>query len=299
MSEYHVPVLLEASVDGLALKPGGVYVDVTFGGGGHSRRILEKLEGGRLLAFDQDVDARQNLIDDDRLVFVQHNFRFLKNFLRYYGLEKVDGILADLGVSSHEFDEAERGFSFRFDGKLDMRMNQTAEKDAASVVNEYEESELMRIFRTYGEVKNTRRLVSLITNARSREPVDTIGQFLEVIEPCVPPRTEKKYLAQVFQALRIEVNREMDVLKDFLEAIPDVLNPDGRFVAITYHSLEDRMVKNFVKSGKVEGTIEKDLYGNFEVPMKAINRKPIVPDEDEINDNPRARSAKLRIAERI
>ncbi|GET20929.1 16S rRNA (cytosine(1402)-N(4))-methyltransferase RsmH [Prolixibacter denitrificans] len=299
MSEYHVPVLLDASVDGLALKPGGVYVDVTFGGGGHSRRILEKLEGGKLLAFDQDVDARQNLIDDDRLIFVQHNFRFLKNFLRYYGLEKVDGILADLGVSSHEFDEADRGFSFRFDGKLDMRMNQTAEKDAASIVNEYEESELMRIFRTYGEVKNARRLVSLITNARSEEPVNTIGQFLKVIEPCVPAKTEKKYLAQVFQALRIEVNREMDVLRDFLEAIPEVLNPGGRFVAITYHSLEDRMVKNFVRSGKVEGTIEKDLYGNYEVPVKAVNRKPIVPDEDEINDNPRARSAKLRIAERI
>ena len=299
MSEYHVPVLLEASVDGLALKPGGVYVDVTFGGGGHSRRILEKLEGGKLLAFDQDVDARQNLIDDDRLIFVQHNFRFMKNFLRYHGLEKVDGILADLGVSSHEFDEAERGFSFRFDGKLDMRMNQTAEKDAASIVNEYEESELMRIFRTYGEVKNARRLVSLITKSRSEEPVNTIGQFLKVIEPCVPAKIEKKYLAQVFQALRIEVNREMDVLKDFLEAIPEVLNPGGRFVAITYHSLEDRMVKNFIRSGKVEGTIEKDLYGNYEVPVKAVNRKPIVPGEDEINDNPRARSAKLRIAERI
>jgi 16S rRNA (cytosine1402-N4)-methyltransferase len=214
-------------------------------------------------------------------------------------VEKVDGILADLGVSSHEFDEAGRGFSFRFEGKLDMRMNQTAEKDAATVVNEYEERELIRIFRTYGEVKNARRLVSLIMNARTEEPIHTIGQFRKVIAPCVPPKTEKKYLAQVFQALRIEVNREMDVLKDFLEAVPDVLNPGGRFVAITYHSLEDRMVKNFVKSGKVDGTVEKDLYGNFEVPMRAVNRKPIVPDEDEINDNPRARSAKLRIAEKI
>ena len=299
MSEYHVPVLLDASVDGLALKPGGVYVDVTFGGGGHSRKILDKLEGGKLLAFDQDEDARRNLIEDERLIFVQHNFRFLKNFLRYHGIEKVDGILADLGVSSHEFDEADRGFSFRFEGKLDMRMNQTAEKNASSVVNEYEENELIRIFRTYGEVKNARRLASLLVNARALEPINTIGQFLKVIEPCVPTKIEKKYLAQVFQALRIEVNREMDVLKDFLEVIPEVLNPGGRFVAITYHSLEDRMVKNFVKSGKVEGTIEKDLYGNYEVPMKAVNRKPIVPDENEINENPRARSAKLRIAERI
>jgi 16S rRNA (cytosine1402-N4)-methyltransferase len=299
MSEYHIPVLLDASVDGLALKPGGVSVDVTFGGGGHSRRILERLEGGTLLAFDQDVDARRNLPDDDRLIFIQHNFRFLKNFLRYYGVEKVDGILADLGVSSHEFDEAERGFSFRFDGRLDMRMNQSSGKDASSVVNEYEADELIRVFRTYGEVKNARRLVALIINARADAPVNTIGQFLKVIEPCVPPRTEKKYLAQVFQALRIEVNREMDVLRDFLESVPDVLNPGGRFVAITYHSLEDRMVKNFVKTGKVEGTIEKDIYGNFEVPVKAVNRKPVVPDEEEINNNPRARSAKLRIAEKI
>jgi 16S rRNA (cytosine1402-N4)-methyltransferase len=299
MSEYHVPVLLDASVDGLELKPGGIYVDVTFGGGGHSRKILEKLEGGKLLAFDQDEDARRNLIDDERLIFVQHNFRFLKNFLRYLGIEKVDGILADLGVSSHEFDEAERGFSFRFEGKLDMRMNQTAEKNASSIVNEYEEKGLIRIFRTYGEVKNARRLASLLVDARGQEPINTIAQFLKVIEPCVPTKIEKKYLAQVFQALRIEVNREMDVLKDFLETIPEVLGPGGRFVAITYHSLEDRMVKNFVKSGKVEGTIEKDLYGNYEVPMKAVNRKPIVPDENEINENPRARSAKLRIAERI
>ncbi|GET30142.1 16S rRNA (cytosine(1402)-N(4))-methyltransferase RsmH [Prolixibacter sp. SD074] len=299
MSEYHVPVLLDASVDGLELKPGGIYVDVTFGGGGHSRKILEKLEGGKLLAFDQDEDARRNLIDDERLIFVQHNFRFLKNFLRYHGIEKVDGILADLGVSSHEFDEAERGFSFRFEGKLDMRMNQTAEKNASSIVNEYEEKGLIRIFRTYGEVKNARRLASLLVDARGQEPINTIAQFLKVIEPCVPTKIEKKYLAQVFQALRIEVNREMDVLKDFLETIPEVLGPGGRFVAITYHSLEDRMVKNFVKSGKVEGTIEKDLYGNYEVPMKAVNRKPIVPDENEINENPRARSAKLRIAERI
>ena len=299
MSEYHVPVLLDASVDGLALKPGGVYVDVTFGGGGHSRKILDKLEGGKLLAFDQDVDARRNLIDDDRLIFVQHNFRFLKNFLRYHGIEKVDGILADLGVSSHEFDEAERGFSFRFEGKLDMRMNQTAVKDASAVVNEYDESELLRIFRNYGEVKNARRLAALLISARAQTPVTTIGQFLKVIEPCVPSKIEKKYLAQVFQALRIEVNREMDVLKHFLEAVPDVLNPGGRFVAITYHSLEDRMVKNFVKSGTVEGTIEKDLYGHFDVPMKAVNRKPVVPDVNEIDVNPRARSAKLRIAERI
>lgn len=299
MSEYHVPVLLDASVEGLALKPGGIYVDVTFGGGGHSRRILERLEGGKLLAFDQDVDARRNIIDDGRLIFIQHNFRFLKNFLRYYKIENVDGILADLGVSSHEFDEADRGFSFRFEGKLDMRMNQTAVKDASSIVNEYTEDALIRIFRNYGEVKNARRLASLLVAARAQEPVATIGQFLKVIELCVPPKTEKKYLAQVFQALRIEVNREMDVLKAFLETIPDVLNPGGRFVAITYHSLEDRMVKNFVKSGTVEGTIEKDLYGHFDVPMKAVNRKPLVPDESEIEKNPRARSAKLRIAERI
>jgi len=299
MDEYHIPVLLEESVAGLALKPGGVYVDVTFGGGGHSRKILETLKGGKLIAFDQDEDALENLIDDPRLIFVRHNFRYLKNFLRYYGEGKVDGIIADLGVSSHEFDVAERGFSFRFTGALDMRMNQSSKINAEIVLNEYPVEHLEAVFRNYGEVKNWRKLSAVIDNAREDERIKSIENFLEIIKPCLPPRAENKYLAKVFQALRIEVNNEMGVLKEFLEGVGDVLKPGGRIAVITYHSLEDRMVKNYFRSGNTEGKVEKDFYGNSIVPFKIINRKVIVPGEDELISNPRARSAKLRIAEKI
>jgi 16S rRNA (cytosine1402-N4)-methyltransferase len=299
MGEYHIPVLLNESVAGLALKPGGVYVDVTFGGGGHSRKILEMLEGGRLIVFDQDEDAMRNVIDDSRLTFVRHNFKYLKNFLRYYGEEQVDGVIADLGVSSHEFDEAGRGFSFRFKGALDMRMNQSSELTAETVVNEYSEKELGYMFNQFGEVKNWRKLAGVIDKARGSERIKTIEGFLDVIKPCMPPRLENKYLAKVFQALRIEVNDEMGVLREFLEGVGDVLKPGGRIVVITYHSLEDRMVKNFFRSGNIKGAVEKDFYGNAIVPLKIINKKVIVPGESELERNPRARSGKLRIAEKI
>jgi 16S rRNA (cytosine1402-N4)-methyltransferase len=298
MSEYHIPVLLEESIDGLSLQPNGIYVDVTYGGGGHSRRILEKLHGGKLMAFDQDEDAVQNLIDDERLIFVNHNFKFIKNFLRYYGIEKVDGILADLGVSSHDFDQPGRGFSFRFDGNLDMRMNQSSEKDAIAVINEYDATRLGEMFREYGEIQNWRNLAQTIEQARASQKIVTITQFLNSISRCVPARIEKKYLAQVFQALRIEVNNEMEALKIFLESTLDILNPGGRLVVISYHSLEDRMVKNFMRSGRVDGKTEQDFFGHYHLPLEVISRKVIVPDEDEISRNPRARSAKLRIAQR-
>ena len=298
MSEYHIPVLLEESIDGLNLLSGGIYADVTYGGGGHSRRILEKLEGGKLIAFDQDEDALQNLIGDDRLIFVNHNFRYLKNFLRYYGYEKVDGILADLGVSSHDFDQPDRGFSFRFDGKLDMRMNQSAEKDAVMVINEYEVSRLGEVFRNYGEIQNWRNLSQTIERERGIRKIVTVTQFLSAISNCVPARIEKKYLAQVFQALRIEVNGEMDALEAFLESTLELLNPGGRLVVISYHSLEDRMVKNFMRSGRIDGKTEQDFYGHYHLPFEVITRKVIVPDEKETERNPRARSAKLRIAQK-
>lgn len=299
MSEYHIPVLLEESIDGLNLQPNGIYVDVTYGGGGHSRRILERLQGGKLVAFDQDKDALQNLIDDDRLLFVNHNFKFLKNFLRYHGIEKVDGILADLGVSSHDFDQADRGFSFRFDGQLDMRMNQSATKDASKVINDFDASRLGEIFREYGEIMNWRNLAQTIVEARATQRITTIPQFLSVIGRCVPARIEKKYLAQVFQALRIEVNNEMEALESFLESTLEVLKPGGRLVVISYHSLEDRMVKNFMRSGRIDGKTEQDFFGHYHLPIEVITRKVIVPDDKETDKNPRARSAKLRIAQKI
>lgn len=299
MSEYHIPVLLEESIDGLNLQPEGIYVDVTYGGGGHSRRILERLQGGKLVAFDQDEDALQNLIEDGRLIFVNHNFKFLKNFLRYHEIEKVDGILADLGVSSHDFDQPDRGFSFRFEGKLDMRMNQSAEKDAATVINEYEVSRLGDVFREYGEIQNWRNLSNTIEQARALQKIVTIPQFLNVIARCVPAKIEKKYLAQVFQALRIEVNNEMEALEAFLVSTLDLLKPGGRLVVISYHSLEDRMVKNFMRSGRIDGKTEQDFYGHYHLPLELITRKVIVPNEKEISLNPRARSAKLRIAQKV
>ena len=298
MSEYHIPVLLKESIDGLNLQPNGIYVDVTYGGGGHSRLILERLQGGKLVAFDQDEDALQNLIDDERLIFVNHNFKFLKNFLRYHGISKVDGILADLGVSSHDFDQPDRGFSFRFNGKLDMRMNQSAETDAVKVINEYEGRKLGVMFREYGEIQNWRNLSETIVKARDAGKIVTVAQFLNAISRCVPAKVEKKYLAQVFQALRIEVNGEMQALETFLESTLELLNPGGRLVVIAYHSLEDRMVKNFMRSGRIDGKSEQDFYGHYHLPLELITRKVIVPDEEETQRNPRARSARLRIAQR-
>ena len=298
MNEYHIPVLLEESIEGLNIQPNGVYVDVTYGGGGHSAKILEKLEGGRLIAFDQDIDAAENVVVDDRLTFVRHNFKYLRNFLRYYQIDQVDGILADLGVSSHDFDVPDRGFSFRFDGNLDMRMNQSSDLDAAKVVNTYPEVQLWKIFREYGELKNWRHLVSTITGARAEAQITSTNQFLKVISSCVPEKIEKKYLAMVFQALRIEVNNEMGVLSDFLESTTDLLKPGGRLVVLSYHSLEDRLVKNFMRSGRVDGALEQDFFGNSNSPFELVNRKIIIPDEKEIAKNPRARSAKLRIAEK-
>ncbi len=298
MDEYHVPVLLEESIEGLNIKPGGTYVDVTYGGGGHSARILERLKDGKLIAFDQDIDATDNLISDDRLIFVRHNFKYLRHFLKYYQIDQVDGILADLGVSSHDFDVPDRGFSFRFEGNLDMRMNQSSALDASKVVNEYKEEQLWTIFQDYGEIKNWRHLVSLITAARSKEPITSTGQFLDIIGPCVPAKIEKKYLAMVFQALRIEVNNEIGVLSDFLENTTDLLKPGGRLVVLSYHSLEDRIVKNFMRSGRLDGVQENDFFGNRTSPFELVNRKIILPGEAEIAKNPRARSAKLRIAEK-
>ena len=296
---YHVPVLLKESVDGMNICPNGTYVDVTFGGGGHSREILSRLEkDGRLLGFDQDEDAERNIVDDPRFIFVRSNFRYLHNFLRYHDIEKVDAILADLGVSSHHFDDSERGFSFRFDGVLDMRMNKRAGLTAADVVNTYAEERLADIFCLYGELKNSRKLASVIVKARANGQIKTIGEFLEIIKPLFGREREKKELAKVFQALRIEVNQEMEALKEMLTAATEALKPGGRLVVITYHSLEDRMVKNIMKTGNVEGKTTQDFFGNLQTPFKLVNNKVIVPDEEEIERNPRSRSAKLRIAEK-
>jgi 16S rRNA (cytosine1402-N4)-methyltransferase len=299
MDAYHVPVLLEESMLGLNIKSGGYFVDATFGGGGHSREILKRLKDGKLFGFDQDSDTLGNVINDNRFFFIMHNFRFLKNFLTYFGVEQVDGILADLGVSSHDFDVAERGFSFRFNGNLDMRMNQKTQKNAASVVNNYSEEELGNIFRNYGEINNSRKLASTIIASRSQKPINTTSQLLESIKSCIPQKIENKYLAKVYMALRIEVNNEMEVLKEFLLASLDVLKSGARLVIITYHSLEDRLVKNFFRSGNFEGKVEKDFYGNIKTPFKIINNRIIVPNENEVKLNPRSRSAKLRIAEKI
>lgn len=296
---YHVPVLLKESVDGMNICPNGTYVDVTFGGGGHSREILSRLEkDGRLLGFDQDEDAERNIVDDPRFIFVRSNFRYLHNFLRYHDIEKVDAILADLGVSSHHFDDSERGFSFRFDGALDMRMNKRAGLTAADVVNTYAEERLADIFYLYGELKNSRKLASVIVKAVPTDQIKTIGEFLEIIKPLFGREREKKELAKVFQALRIEVNQEMEALKEMLTAATEALKPGGRLVVITYHSLEDRMVKNIMKTGNVEGKTTQDFFGNLQTPFKLVNNKVIVPDEKEIERNPRSRSAKLRIAEK-
>ena len=299
---YHVPVMLSECMEGLALQPSGIYVDVTFGGGGHSREILNRLdEEGVLYGFDQDADAENNIPhEEERFVFVRSNFRYLYNFMRYHGVNgDVDGILADLGVSSHHFDDKDRGFSFRFDGDLDMRMNMRSGKTAADVLNTYTEEQLADLFYYYGEIKQARKLAGLIVKQRATEPIQKTGQLLELLKPFTGKDKEKKFLAQAFQALRIEVNDEMRVLKDFLEQTIRVLKPGGRLVVMTYHSLEDRLVKNFLKSGNFEGKVEKDFYGNVSAPFRLINGKVIVAAADEIERNPRSRSAKLRIAEKL
>ncbi|SHL82446.1 16S rRNA (cytosine1402-N4)-methyltransferase [Flavobacterium xinjiangense] len=297
--EYHNPVLLHASVDGLNIKPDGIYVDVTFGGGGHSREILKRLgPNGKLFAFDQDEDALANALDDERFTLINENFRFIKRFLRFYGVKSVDGILADLGVSSHQFDVPERGFSTRFDADLDMRMSQKNDLNAYRVVNEYDEANLKRVFLDYGELKNAPVLARTIVEAREEQPIKTTDKLKEVLAKYLPERVRNKILAQIYQAIRIEVNQEMDVLKEFLEQSLEILNPGGRLSVISYHSLEDRLVKRFVKNGMFEGEPERDFFGNFSVPFKTVG-KLIVPDAAEIKENNRARSAKLRIAEKI
>ncbi len=298
-TSYHIPALLSETINGLNIKEDGVYVDVTFGGGGHSRAILDKLgPEGRLLGMDQDLDAWGNRLDDSRFTFVHSNFSFLKNFVRYYGIDGVDGLLADLGVSFHHFDASERGFSFRHDSALDMRMNTKSQLDARTVLATYSEEELANVLYLYGELKQSRRMASAIVKARQAGEISTTGQLVEIIAPYIKRSQEKKELAQVFQALRIEVNHEIDALKRLLEQSLEVLKPGGRLVVITYHSLEDRLVKNFMRSGNLEGKIEKDFYGRVSTPWKLINNKVITASDEEVERNPRSRSAKLRIAEK-
>ena len=296
---YHIPALLEPCLEGLDIKPGGTYVDVTFGGGGHSRAILERLgPDGRLYGMDQDLDASANRIDDPRFTFVHGNFAFLKNFMRYYGVKQVDGILADLGVSFHHFDDAERGFSFRHDGPLDMRMNRQAVVNAAQLLAQADESELADAFYLYGELRQSRRLAAAIVKARGQAPINTTAQLQQIVLPLLKPSQQTKELAQVFQALRIVVNHEMDVLRSLLTQSLELLPAGGRLVVITYHSLEDRLVKNFVSTGNFEGRLEKDFFGRVDVPFKAVNNKVITASADEVERNPRSRSAKLRVCER-
>ncbi len=298
---YHIPVLLHESVDGLNIHPSGTYVDVTFGGGGHSREILRRLgDDGHLYSFDQDADAEGNIPEgDERFTFVRSNFRYLTNWMRYYGVDHIDGLIADLGVSSHHFDAEERGFSFRFDAPLDMRMNGRAGMTAADIVNRYDEERLANVLYLYGELKNSRKLAAAMVKARALKAVETIDDLLQIVKPFMPREREKKDLARVFQALRIEVNHEMDALHEMLEAALKVLRPGGRLVVLTYHSLEDRMVKNFMRSGRMDGKVEQDFFGRKLTPWRAVNNKVIVPDEEEQRTNPRSRSAKLRIAEKL
>ena len=311
IEDYHVPVLLEPSIDGLNIHPGGVYVDATFGGGGHSRELLSRLDStAHLYSFDQDADAEKNVfqletggqqrfIDDPRFTFVRSNFRYLRNWMRYYGVEGIDGLLADLGVSSHHFDDESRGFSFRFEAPLDMRMNKREGKTAVDIVNTYTEEALAKVFYLYGELKNSRRLAAALVAARTTKPIATTQDFLHVVEPFFKREREKKDLARLFQALRIEVNHEMEALSDMLSAAVDCLQPGGRLCVITYHSLEDRMVKNMMKTGNIAGERQVDFYGHMKAPLRLVNNKVIVPDSDEQRENPRSRSAKLRIAEKI
>lgn len=297
---YHVPVLLNESIDGLAIKPDGIYVDVTFGGGGHSKEILRRLgKMGHLYSFDQDPDAEKNIVNDDRFTFVRSNFRYLKNWMRYYGVDHIDGLLADLGVSSHHFDDETRGFSFRFDAPLDMRMNKRAGTTAAEILNNYDEEQLADIFYIYGELKNARKIAAAITKARNEKRIETTDDFLHVTEKLFQREREKKEMAKMFQALRIEVNHEMDALKEMLNGAMETLCEGGRLSVITYHSLEDRIVKNMMKAGNVEGKVKQDFFGRIEAPFRLVNNKVIVPSDEEQQQNPRSRSAKLRVAEKI
>ena len=294
---YHVPVLFHESIEAMKLNEGNVFVDVTYGGGGHSKEILKNIsDDSFLVAFDQDDDALDNIVDDKKLVFVNANFRFLKNFLKYHELDEVDAILADLGVSSHQFNEAERGFSIRSSGQLDMRMNQNADLDAFKVVNKYTDKELYRVFNSYADLKNVGKVVPTIITSRRQKAIETTADLVELMEPLVKGKKQNQFLAQIFQAIRIEVNDEMGALEDMLEQASQVLKPGGRLVVISYHSIEDRLVKNFIRSGRFDGKVEQDLYGNVEKPLTAVNRKPIVPTADENVRNSRARSAKMRVA---
>ena len=299
-STYHIPVLLGESVDGLDIKPGGVYVDVTFGGGGHSREILRRLgEGGHLYSFDQDADAERNIVDDPRFTFVRSNFRYLKNWMQYYGVDRIDGLLADLGVSSHHLDDETRGFSFRFDAPLDMRMNKRAAATAADILNNYAEERLADVFYLYGELKNSRRIAAAVAAARAERKISTTQDLLDIAEKLMPRERAKKDMARLFQALRIEVNSEMDALREMMQSAIDTLAPGGRLAVITYHSLEDRIAKNFIKTGNAEGKQAKDFFGRVSAPMKTVYNKVITPSCEEQQRNPRSRSAKLRVAEKI
>lgn len=297
---YHIPALLTECIDGLNISPNGTYIDVTFGGGGHSRGIIDRLGAeGKLFSFDQDSDAEKNIIDDKRFTFVKSNFRFLKNFMKYHNVEQVDGIIADLGVSFHHFDEADRGFSFRFEGKLDMRMNRRGGNSAAEVINKYPENKIADILYYYGEMRNARKIASEIVKRRENKIIETTSDLLSIIKGMINPKQEKKELAQIFQALRIEVNDEMSSLKSMLQQSVEILKPRGRIVVLTYHSLEDRIVKDFFRYGNFEGKAEQDFFGRLIAPLKQVNNKVITPSEEEIERNPRSRSAKLRIAEKI
>mgnify|MGYP001772172729 CR=1 FL=1 len=300
MNEYHVPVLLKESIEALDINPDGIYVDVTFGGGGHSREILRHLsERGHLYSFDQDADAMKNAFDDDRFTFVRSNFMYLKNFLKYYGVEKIDGLIADLGVSSHHFDDEERGFSFRFNAPLDMRMNKNLSVTAADIVNNYAEAQLSSIFYLYGELSNAKKIAHTIVLKRAETPILDTNQLLDTVKPFFMREREKKDVAKLFQALRIEVNNEMTVLRKMLSQTADVMSENGKLVVITYHSLEDRIVKNFIKTGNCEGEVCKDFYGNIISPFKALNNKVITPSDEELTVNPRSRSAKMRVAVKL
>jgi 16S rRNA (cytosine1402-N4)-methyltransferase len=296
---YHIPALLKESIDGLNIRPDGTYVDVTFGGGGHSREILKNLETGKLVAFDQDEDAASNVVEDERFLFLPQNFRFLRNNLLFNGIKSIDGLIADLGVSFHQFDEPERGFTFRQDAPLDMRMNRQGKTTAADLLRDLEEDELAVIFYKYGELNNSRRIAKEIVAARNSRPLNSVNDIVEVIGKLAPFRQENKFYARVFQSLRIAVNHEIDYLEEMLEQALEMLNPGGRLVVITYHSLEDRVVKNFMKTGNFEGVEKKDFYGNSESPFKVLSKKGITPDDDEVARNNRSRSARLRIAEKL
>ncbi|NOU16294.1 MAG: 16S rRNA (cytosine(1402)-N(4))-methyltransferase RsmH [Bacteroidales bacterium] len=296
---YHIPVLLHESIEGLDIKPNGIYVDLTFGGGGHSSEILKHLNKGKLFAFDQDEEALKNTIDDKRFTLIRSNFRFFRNFLRYHNVKEVDGILADLGVSSHHFDSPERGFSFRFEGPLDMRMNQNQRLLAKQVVNTYSSEDLANVLTQYGELQGARRLANAICKSREEKQIETVEQLAELLKPMFPANAQNKMLAQVFQAIRIEVNQEMEVLKQMLTNATKALKKDGRLVVIAYHSLEDRLVKNYFRSGNFEGNLDKDFYGNVSSPYEQVNRKVIVPSDEENKINSRARSAKLRIGRKV